>query len=446
LGSVAPGMPTPTRASPFHGSFQGAKTRASCELRWQNTRIVFHEDAEDLPAPPSFIAAPVRSDYPDGMLSPVATRALITSLGCLALIGACGAPGTPGGGAGGADEATGLGGDSNATAGGSPSAAGSSSGGSDAHLAGSPSLGGTGGSAGGGSSYQPTPSPGCAESAGWPAGTIASSLDAGGLSRLFRMHVPAGLPDGPVPLVLMLHGGGGNAEQFEETSSRMDAVADEFGFVTVYPEGTGLLPTWNGGGCCGAAVRDEVDDVGFISSLLDSLEAAYCFDTRAVFVAGMSNGGIMTHRLACELSNRLAAAASVAGANMAPTCDIERPMPVLEIHGTEDRHVPWEGGSDCSLANVEFPPVADTLEGWRARNHCTAAIKPTFSQGNGSCEQFIGCDPGSDVSLCTIEGGGHSWPGGDPPSDAVDCPADGAQSMTFDASRAIWNYFAAHKR
>lgn len=287
------------------------------------------------------------------------------------------------------------------------------------------------------------PSAGCASPGKqYPGGaTTEGTVTVGGKSRSFRVHVPSTAKT-PMPVVLMLHGGGGSAEQLENDSAKMDPIADREGFVTVYPNGTGVIQTWNAGACCGKAAQDGVDDVAFISALLDHLEGQLCLDERRVFVAGMSNGAMLTHRLGCELSDRIAAIAPVAGTILAPSCSPKRPVAVMQIHGTLDGHVPWDGGIGCGPAGVAFTSVPSTLDGWRQRNGCTASTADYFEQGNGKCVGYQGCQ--APVVLCTIDGGGHSWPGGVLKQGAVDCPADGAQSQTFSASEAAWSFFRAN--
>lgn len=303
--------------------------------------------------------------------------------------------------------------------------------------------GGAGGGSAGTPQLDPTkaPSSGCeANSAAYPLGTTVGSVSVGSRQRTFRLHVPPGYrPGQPLPLVLMLHGGGGNGEQLQTQSARMDTIADRDGFITVYPDGTGLLPTWNAGLCCGRAVQDGLDDVAFMTALVDHLQAELCTDVRRVFAAGMSNGGMMSHRLACELSQRIAAIAPVAGTLGVPECQPARPVPVLHVHGDHDGHVPWSGGEGCGPANVAFTSVPSTVEGWRVRNGCDSTTSVYFEQGDGRCIAFEGCR--APVVLCAIEGGGHSWPGGVPKAGVADCPADGIQSETFAASEVAWRFF-----
>lgn len=307
------------------------------------------------------------------------------------------------------------------------------------------STGGTDGSDGGSTGLDTDPSPGCeAADSTYSPGTTEGSIDASG-TRSFRVHVPPGYEARtPTPIVLMFHGGGGSGLQFQTASARMDAIADREGFITVYPEGTGTLATWNGGICCGRAVLDDVDDVTFVSELLDHLETELCVDRNRVFASGMSNGGILSHRLACELSERFAAVAPVAGTIGVTDCAPTRPVPVMHIHGREDGHVPWDGGMGCGPSSASFTSVPSTMEGWRMINECEATQAEIFTEGDGTCTAYDGC--AAPVVLCTIDGAGHSWPGGEPGPNVADCPEDGPQSQTFSASEAAWQFFSENPR
>ena len=288
-------------------------------------------------------------------------------------------------------------------------------------------------------------SPACAGGPTYPAGTTEATVTVGGKARSFRVHVPPSHKGrSPTPVVLVFHGGGGSAQQIEEQSSKMNPISDREGFVAVYPQGTGVIPTWNGGLCCGRAVEDSVDDVAFVSALLDHLESKLCTDRRRVFATGMSNGAILSHRLGCELSERIAAIAPVAGTIGVAACNPKRAVPVLQIHGSLDGHVPWQGGEGCGPSKVSFTSVPSTMEGWQQRNGCAATTTTYFEQGDGKCASYTGCR--GSVVLCTVDGGGHSWPGGVLKTGVADCPADGAQSQSFLASEVIWKFFKEHPR
>jgi len=129
---------------------------------------------------------------------------------------------------------------------------------------------------------------------------------------------------------------------------------------------------------------------------------------------------------------------------MTEHCTPARPVPIMHIHGTSDGHVPWDGGTGCGPTDVPFTPVPESIARWRMRNGCADTSTPSLDLGDGHCEATDGCRDGADVVLCAIAGGGHNWPGGEPPADLVECPGNGGQSSTFDASRVIWSFFADH--
>ncbi|MBI3687509.1 MAG: alpha/beta fold hydrolase [Actinobacteria bacterium] len=289
---------------------------------------------------------------------------------------------------------------------------------------------------------------GTASGGGPAAGTSEQTVTtADGRRRTFRTYVPASAAGRTgLPVVVLLHGGGGNGETIEQ-QSRMSAVADRAGFVAVYPNGTGGIServlTWNAGSCCGYARDHDVDDVAFISAMLDALAARLHTDPARVYVTGFSNGGMMTHRLGCELTDRITAIAAVSGALNVDHCRPTRPLPVLIVHGTADKNVPYGGGPP---ADPPFPgagswtnrSVPEAVSFWTGQDHCPAT--PSRSrQGSVLRDTYSPCTPGVDVTVYTIEGGGHTWPGGRKGRDRADDPAP-----TLDASAVIWDFFARH--
>jgi len=235
----------------------------------------------------------------------------------------------------------------------------------------------------------------------------------------------------------MLHGGFGTANYVHENYN-MTQVAEEDTFIVIYGQGVGLIPTWNGGGCCGVAESLNVDDVGYVETMLDYVLESIEYDTKRVYAAGHSNGGLLAYRLACELPHRIAAIGPVAGTLEVTNCSVsERVVPVFHIHGSDDAHVLWDGGLGCGVSEYPFSGVEYSLGVWREYGNCSSDSVVIFTQGNGVCSSFLGCRPGVEVVICRIEGGGHSWPG----SSEVNglCAADGVHSTTFHASRAFWN-------
>ena len=266
---------------------------------------------------------------------------------------------------------------------------------------GSGAAGGTGGmgGAGGGS----TASSGCVD--GTLDATVTEvDLEFDGVPRRYELHVPTAY-DGrtPLPLVLNFHGLTSNPTQQREFS-QMDMTADSRGFLVAYPEG--LDVSWNGGLCCGRSAENGVDDVGFARAVIDDIAERGCIDPSRVYATGMSNGGFLSHRLACEASDVIAAIGPVAGVLGidSSACTPSRPVPVVHFHGTADTLIPYDGQND-------FESVADTVAGWVARNGCTEPPEVVLRTGSVTCETTGGCDGDASVTLCTIEGGGHCWPG-----------------------------------
>jgi len=276
-------------------------------------------------------------------------------------------------------------------------------------------------------------------------GDATRTLTHDGRERSYLVHVPPGYdPTRPTPVVLVFHGGGGNAENARRMTG-FDAAADAEGFIVVYPNGTGRRPdrllTWNGGRCCAYAMEQNVDDVGFVRALLADLGTVVNVDARRIYATGMSNGAIMAYRLACELADVIAAIGPVAATQNIDACAPSRPVPVLHIHGDADGHAPYEGGVGAeSLVGIPFESVETTIDFWVRQNGC--APMPTVTQ-NGNIRHAVygGCRENAAVELYTVVGGGHAWPGGRPGWQGGDVP-----TSELNASQVIWEFFAAHPR
>jgi polyhydroxybutyrate depolymerase len=273
-------------------------------------------------------------------------------------------------------------------------------------------------------------------------GNKTLSLRSGGNNRRSLIHVPPSYdPSKGTTLVLNFHGVTSTPERQAE-QTRMNEESDARGFLVAYP--AGVLNSWNGGQCCGTAWFNSVDDVQFVADLITKIEEEYCIDPRRIFAAGLSNGGFMTYRLACELSDRIAAVAVVAGSlGVEPaTCTPSRAMPVLHFHGTADPVVPYNGGLPLLHWQVggtlDFRSVDETLSFWRTLEGCSDASQVVYQQGDSTCVKWPGCDYGSEVGLCTIDGGGHTWPGGATP------PILGHTTHDLSANDMMLDFFEAH--
>lgn len=256
-------------------------------------------------------------------------------------------------------------------------------------------------------------------------------LDHDGQSREYRVHAPPGY-DGTVglPVVFVLHGYTETNDQIE-TITQMTPAADARGYIAVYPQGRST--SWNAGNCCGSSASLGVDDVGFVSAMVDAIDEAYCIDPKRVFAAGFSNGGMLSNRLACELSDRIAAFGPVAGPLAFDGCSPPRPVPMMEFHGTSDFVVPYDGGGLSNAVSVD-----ENVAFWVANNGCGTTPMVTFDKGDATCETYEGCQNDATVTLCTLEGGGHQWPGGE------SAGPGGEINMDIFASAALLDFFDAH--
>jgi polyhydroxybutyrate depolymerase len=273
-------------------------------------------------------------------------------------------------------------------------------------------------------------------------GDAARTVRVDDTERSYLIHLPTGYQPGrPVSVVLNFHGGAQDAAQQRELS-RLDITADEHGFVVVYPQGTPDLigggRSWNAGSCCARAQRIRASDVAFTSAVLDDLEQVVSVDPRRIFATGMSNGGMLAYRLACELSTRVAAVAVVAAALVLSPCRPVRPVSVLHIHGTTDPIVPVQGGVGSNPLLGSFPSVAASVAVFARADGCGAQPTRTQTVADARMTSYAGCRDGSAVETCLISGGGHTWPGGAP------FPAGGATSTRTSASELAWQFLSDH--
>ncbi|UPT68064.1 MAG: T9SS type A sorting domain-containing protein [Sphingobacteriales bacterium JAD_PAG50586_3] len=254
-----------------------------------------------------------------------------------------------------------------------------------------------------------------------------------GVYRNYRLYVPAVYNSNtPVPLILNLHGYTSNATE-QQFYSYFDPIADTANFLLVMPQGTRDNQNqtfWNAFGGPGP------NDVGFLSALIDTINAGYNVNLNRVYSTGMSNGGFMSYKLACELSNRIAAIASVTGTMVTTqfnNCTPTHPVPVMEIHGTADGTVPYNGGSG-------FAAIPNVLSYWVNNNNCNPVADssdvPNSNTTDGcTAKRYVwsGGDNGATVEHYKVIGGGHTWPGA--------LFNIGVTNQDFNASQEIWRFF-----
>ena len=280
-------------------------------------------------------------------------------------------------------------------------------------------------------------------------GDYRFELQVDGQSRNYQLHIPPKAASAVLPVVISLHGGGGNARQ-HRVSSGTDAAADRYAYIAVFPNGSGRLGdrllTWNAGNCCGYAQHQNVDDVTFISRLIDDLQRRTAMDPRRIYVAGHSNGGMMAHRLGDALPDRIAAIASVAGAHIPATDAGPRAVPVLHIHSVDDPRALYYGGLGppfpFAMSRVIHPSVDATLAAWARRNGCDSGPRETafLESGGQTARQLIrgNCRDGANITLWKLTGAGHGWPGGATKQESLLGPS----TKLIDANTEIWKFFA----
>ena len=277
-----------------------------------------------------------------------------------------------------------------------------------------------------------------------------------GRERSAVVHVPARAAEkSALPVVLNFHGGGGHGSN-EQQYSLMDRLADGENFIAVYPNGTGRfgekLLTWNAGSCCAYAALNNIDDVGFVRALLAELSSQLPIDRRRIYATGMSNGGMMAHRLAAQAGDLIAAAAPVAGGMVLPrieTSKSSRPVPLMHFHSVDDPRALYGGGLGppfpLTKSQVFHPNIDQMIAQWVKRNGCGA--EPVVAERRAERDArghtatkyvYSNCRDGVEVVLWKLTGAGHVWPGG---KQKTMERILGPSTDIVDANREMWNFF-----
>ena len=281
------------------------------------------------------------------------------------------------------------------------------------------------------------------------AGDHRFSIQQGGLTRTYRVHVPPGYNMAvPAPLVVVLHAGRiGTDLRAGDADYGLAAKSDREGFIAVFPAafgpaGNSKSTSWNAGGCCGAARDQNVDDVGFIRQVVTNVFRQMSIDRERIFAAGMSDGGMMGYRLACEMPQVFRAIASVAGTDNTLTCEPASPVSVLHIHAKDDPQVLFTGGASTEAAArpgaMALASVPDTVAKWAQRDGCAAQPRHILDKAGAYCEAYSWCRGRAEVQLCVTDTGGHSWPG---VKKRAGMPAS---SQAISATDSIWTFFSRH--
>jgi len=299
------------------------------------------------------------------------------------------------------------------------------------------------------SSSGPRASAGCTATPLAP-GETTEHLASGGADYTFIRHLPPGYTGAtPMPLVVDLHGYSESAA-IQAQLSALGAFGDTHGFLTVTPQGPGAVPLWD------TALGGR--DLAFVADLLDAMEATECVDDARVFVAGLSNGAMMTSAVACAYADRVAAIAPVAGLSAFDGCQPARPIPIIAFHGTADPFVGYDGGYGPAVANLPapdgsgrklgdlgaatgagLPSIPSNLATWTTLDGCRAS---TPTETPVASDVTLLSYPSCPVELYRVTGGGHSWPGS--AFTAAVASIVGPTTMSISANELIWAFFVAH--
>lgn len=279
-------------------------------------------------------------------------------------------------------------------------------------------------------------------------GEYRFNLEQGILTRTFFVYIPEkNYKNNARPVIFNLHGGFGNGEQQCDMSNMMK-VADKYGFIVVCPDGTndpngGPLSKnilyWNDGQIGTPAELNNVDDVGFIEAIIEYLDSEFNINKKKIYSTGISNGAILSFKLACEIPDKITAIAPVAGSmcNLTKECNPSRSVPVMMFNGKEDTNIPYEGGLGSGFAKYTFPPVLDSVNFWVRINKLSVEPSDTGKIGNATYTIY-GKKNEAQIILWTLEDGAHTWPSGNP---VLGERLLGNVNEDIDASEEMWKFF-----
>lgn len=273
---------------------------------------------------------------------------------------------------------------------------------------------------------------------------LEESIKIGKELRTYTVCIPSSWKGTPVPLVIVLHGAFGNAWS-AEYGSQMTCKAQKEGFIVVYPNGTGpfrkFFLTWNVGPCSRIPGYGAADDLAFLRQLIMTLRSQYTIDPRRIYVTGLSNGGMMAYQIGAKMPDLVAAICPVASCMFSVSTENKSPLSIIAIHCMNDRVIPFKGGRGWYFGYpITTTRVADAIEYWVNRNGCSAT--PVHERiGLVSKDTYSGGAQDSEVCLCTIDRGGHAWPGGRRVFPLADRPPN-----CLSATDLMWDFFVRHPK
>ncbi len=281
-------------------------------------------------------------------------------------------------------------------------------------------------------------------------GDYTFKISSSGIDRYYMVHIPAKYSvKMPAPLIVAMHGAKGNMSiQASDKAYKLISKSDKEGFIVAFPNGyskfpSGKMATWNAGKCCALARDNEIDDVKFINEIVEYIKKQFKIDAKKVFAIGMSNGGMMAYRLACDSAKLFKAIASVTGTDITKSCKPSKAVSILHIHAKDDELVLFKGGKGKGASPdksdiTDFPPVNDVIKKWTKLNECSSTPKKIIEKPKAYCELYSNCSEKTEVQLCVTENGGHTWPGGEGHSFNKKAAPP---SVEISATDVMWDFF-----
>ncbi|MDF3818399.1 poly(3-hydroxybutyrate) depolymerase [Leptospira sp. 96542] len=267
--------------------------------------------------------------------------------------------------------------------------------------------------------------------------------------RYYKIHIPKSYnPNVPTSLLFALHGGGGDMEiQSNDELYLQITKSESLGHIVVFPNGyspfkSGKIATWNAGNCCAHARDKNIDDVGYFRQLIFHITKQVNVDSSKIYLTGMSNGAMMSYRLACEMSEVFSGITAVAGTDNTMECNPNRPINIFHIHAMNDERVPFFGGEGKPVGKktngTTFESVPNTILKWVKFNQCSTVPNRILSKTGAYCDEYSQCKNGVKVKLCVTESGGHSWPGGKNPRKLT---WKESPTTVINANDLMWEFF-----
>ena len=279
-------------------------------------------------------------------------------------------------------------------------------------------------------------------------GEYTFNINVEGNEREYILYIPKSYDKSESnPLILAFHGAMGSADIMAKYYGFIPKAEKE-GFIVAFPNGASRLPsgdlaTWNAGNCCAYAVQSDSDDVTFVKAVIDNIKKKV--NVGKIFATGMSNGGMFSHRLACDMSDTFTAIAAVSGTINYDDCNPKEPISIMHIHGLLDDRVLFNGGCGpkCTReSETEYTSVPDTISGWVKRNNCKGNPERVFENEGAYCDVYSNCTGDTQVKLCVVKEGGHSWPGGKESSNQLE---QDIPSNSISATDEVWDFFNSVK-